>query len=246
MEREHYYREEYGEVHGQADIQESHRRYYREHVNELVDLAGKSKTGACLIDYGSSIPILVEEAKGCGVLRPIAVELDNQAFEYARKNDLEIMTPDRYADDIPEGSVDIIRFSHVLEHLVDPRAAVQLAARKLRTGGVLYITQPGFPVFRARRADYRLKDSVFPNHLHFFSPISLLKLVNGHRLRVEKLFTVTRCDEVHDELAHLLDLRYARKQLARVAPIGEATRGERANYPFYTGENSAIYLRKTG
>jgi len=162
------------------------------------------------------------------------------------RNELEIMTPNQYVDQLAEGSVDTIRFAHVLEHLIAPKAAVDLAARKLRTGGILYITQPGFPVLRPKRTDFPLKDSVFPNHLHYFSPISLIRLVDGLRLQVEKLFSVTRCDEVYHELAHLIDLRYARKRLAEVSQKGERVRGERANYPFYTEENSAFYLRKTG
>ena len=189
--------------------------------------------------------MLVHEAKDWGLGRPIAVELDHLAVAYAREKNLEILTPAQYVDQIPEDSVDIIRFSHVLEHLIDPKSTVEMAARKLRAGGILYITQPGFPVFRPRQADHRVKDSVFPTHLHFFSPISLLKLVRGFGLRVEKLFTVTNCEEVYGELEHLLDLKYARKQLRDLADKGEPG-GKRANYPFYTGENSALYLRKIG
>ena len=136
--------------------------------------------------------------------RPIAVDLDRLAFEYARENGLEILTPTQYADEVPEGSVNIIRFSHVLEHMIDPKAAVAMAVSKLRVGGILYITQPGFPVLRPIRADHPIKDSRFPSHLHFFSPLSLLRLVEGHRLLVERLFTDTRCNEVYDELALLL------------------------------------------
>ena len=245
-ELETFYREDYGGTHGQVDIQQSHRCYYRGHVEELIALRGLPKHVVCLIDYGSSIPVLVEEAKSYGVARPIAVELDILAFEYADQKNLEIVTPAQYVEQVPDGSVDIIRFSHVLEHLIDPKATIELAARKLREGGILYITQPGFPVFRAQRADHPIKDSVFPSHLHYFSPISLVRLVDGLRLQVEKLFSVTRCDEVYHELAHLIDLSYARKRLAEVSQKGERVRGERANYPFYSGENSAIYLRKTG
>jgi SAM-dependent methyltransferase len=245
-ELDHFYREKYGESHNQPEIQRTHRSYYRSHVELLVNLSGKPKPEICLIDYGSSIPVLIEEAKDSGVGRPIAVDLDRLAFEYAREHGLEILTPAEYGDQIEEGSVDILRFSHVLEHMPDPRKSVEQAARKLRTGGVLYITQPGFPVFRPRRTDYRLKDSVFPSHLHFFSPISLVKLTSGFGLQVEKLFTDTRCDEVYDEVAQHLDLDYARKCLQPLSGKGEEVRGERANYPFFTGENSEIYLRKTG
>jgi 2-polyprenyl-3-methyl-5-hydroxy-6-metoxy-1,4-benzoquinol methylase len=245
QELDRFYRDDYGEAHGQVEIQEGNRAYYRDHVHELVNLAGRPIQEACLIDYGSSIPTLIREAKACGVGRPIAVDLDRLAFEYAHEHGLEILTPTEYGDQIAEGSVDIIRFSHVLEHMVDPKSAIEQASSKLRVGGILYITQPGFPVFLPRQTDYVLKDSVFPKHLHFFSPISLVKMTKGFHLRVEKLFSVARSDEVYNEVAPLLDLDYARRQLRALAEKGEDVRGVHANYPFFTGENSALYLRKT-
>ena len=40
--------------------------YHRGHVEELVNLAGRPKSDVCLVDYGSSIPVLVHEAKDWG------------------------------------------------------------------------------------------------------------------------------------------------------------------------------------
>jgi SAM-dependent methyltransferase len=225
-------------------LQDEHRAYYRGHVEELAGLVGTRKGALCLVDYGSSIPAFVREAKALGVANPIAVDLDVQSFAYAREHSLSIMTPDEYRARVPEGSVDVIRFAHVLEHLIDPSAAVATAVSKLKPGGLLYITQPGFPVFQARTTRYAPKDSVYPNHLHFFSPISLLKLLAPAPVDVIKFFTVTRTDEVYRETEPLLDLDYSRDRLAGLAGLGEECRGPRANYPWYTGENSALYARK--
>jgi hypothetical protein len=140
--------------------------------------------------------------------------------------------------------VDVVRFAHVLEHMIDPFAAVATAVSKLKPGGLLYITQPNFPVFRARTTLYAPKDSAYPKHLHFFSPLSLLKLLAPAPVDVIKFFTTDRPDEVYRETAPLLDLRYSRRRLAALAGMGEECRGPRANYPYYTGENSALYARK--
>ena len=94
-ELDQFYRQDYSDSHGQVEIQQSHRDYYRSHVEELVNLTGRARAEICLIDYGSSIPVLVHEAKDWGLGRPIAVDLDNLAFAYARKNNLEILTPAR-------------------------------------------------------------------------------------------------------------------------------------------------------
>ncbi len=238
-----FYRSEYCEQHGQEAIQECRHAYYREHVEEMVNLLGRPRGEVCLLDYGSSIPVLTHEARNAGVGNPGAVEVDLKAWEYARAHGLSILTPEQY-EHLPDESVDIIRFSHVLEHLVDPAAVVATAVRKLRPGGLLYITQPSFPVFLPRRTDYPLKDSVYPTHLHFFSPLSLVRMVSRFPLEVIRLFSVDRQDEVYAELDSLIDLDYSRQHLADYASKGEPCRGVRANYPFYTGENSALYARK--
>jgi len=238
-----FYRQEYCVTHKQVGRQEVARDYYRGHVEELVQITGRSKKEVCLVDYGSSIPVLIHEAQDTGVARPIAVDLDEMSWDYARRHGLSIMTPEQYAQ-LPDHSVDIVRFAHVLEHLIDPVAAIAVAARKLRPGGLLYITQPNFPVLKPHRSDYHLKDSVYPGHLHFFSPISLTRLVSRFPFQVLRLYSVTRHQEVATELSGLLDLDYASEQLSAMKDLGEANRGVEANYPYYTGENSTLYARR--
>jgi 2-polyprenyl-3-methyl-5-hydroxy-6-metoxy-1,4-benzoquinol methylase len=243
-ELQRFYEQEYCESHDQQNIQEKIRVYYREHVEQLLRILGRPREEVCLVDYGSSIPTLVREARDLGVGRPIAVEVDRKSWEYAERHGLAIMTPAQYAEQMPAGSVDVIRFSHVLEHLVDPTATVAQAVEKLRPGGILYITQPSFPVLRPRRLDRPLKDSVYPTHLHFFSPISLVKMLSRFPVQIANLITSDRQEEVYAEWAAAIDLEYARKKLADQANTGEPTRGPTANYPIYAGENSAVCARK--
>jgi hypothetical protein len=99
-------------------------------------------------------------------------------------------------------------------------------------------------VLKPRRIDRPLKDSVYPTHLHFFSPISLLKMVLRFPVEVANLITSDRQDEVYAEWSAAIDLDYARKQLAGQADKGEPGRGRTANYPIYAGENSALCARK--
>jgi SAM-dependent methyltransferase len=234
-----HYAEQYSEQHDQQAIQQSIRDYYRSHVAELARLLGKPPADLCLVDYGSSIPVLVHEATAAGFGRAVAVDYDAASFAYAREHGLEIVTPPEY-ERWPDAAADVVRFSHVLEHMPDPVAAVATAVAKLRPGGLLYITQPSFPLYRPATTRHRLRDSVYPTHLHFFTPLSLRRLVERFPVRVTHFLTHSLADETMRQTADALDLDHARAHLADWAEIGEPVRGELCNFPYYAGANSEL------
>src|SRR5207253_1787088 len=133
----------------------------------------------------------------------------------------------------------------VLEHLPRPKETLASGIEKLKPGGVLYISQPSFPVFKPRAAEFRLKDSVYPTHLHFFSPLSMRRLLAQFPVRVVRFYTHPMAEEMYKQSSTLLDLDHARKHLVDWAELGEAGRGEYANYPYYTGENSELFAFRT-
>lgn len=243
-EIDRYYNSTYTPNHNQSDIQESNRKYYRSHVEELVKVVGKDRSKIYLADFGCSYPVLLEEAMNLGVGRVLGVELDQSSRDYGKARDIPMMTPADFFNQVPESTLDIIRFSHVLEHLIDPAETLALAVSKLAADGLLYLTQPSFPVFKPQKNSYLLKDSVYPSHLHFFSPISLARMLDRMPIIIFKFFTVTNADQTHAECATLLDLSYAEQNLKAWEELGEAGRGYSSNYPIYCGENSALYAFK--
>jgi SAM-dependent methyltransferase len=108
---------------------------------------------------------------------------------------------------------------------------------------LVYITQPNIPVFRFAPSATDIHDSVWPTHLHFFSPISLVRMAAAAGLNVELLFSVTDPDVAWERYGASVDLDYAGERLSAVARTGDARRGELNNFPYYLGFNSAIYLR---
>jgi hypothetical protein len=61
---------------------------------------------------------------------------------------------------------------------------------------------------------------------------------------VARLFSVDRAEETWSELSGLVDLDYAWENLAALKGKSPLSWGEKANYPFYAGENSAVYAVK--
>jgi len=76
-----------------------------------------------------------------------------------------------------DGSFDVARFSHTLEHLPSPRRALERAHRVLRPEGRLFIEVPNAAsldrrIFGRHWAGWRL-----PQHLYHFTPETLARLL---------------------------------------------------------------------
>ncbi len=238
-----YYRRQYTKTHGQEDIQAKARHYYKEHLQALLQTLGSEAAECAICDYGCSIPVLVTEAKQAGFRRALGVDYCDEVRRYASEHGVEVLAPEELAR-IPDGSLDIVRFSHTLEHCTDPTAVLQSVLPKLRPGGLIYITQPNFPVFRFGPSTQDLKDTVYPEHLHFFSPISLLEMVRGLALQPRRFFTHQNEEQVVSAYQEALDVDYARRRLADYESLGETSAHPLGNYPYYAGENSVLYAFK--
>jgi SAM-dependent methyltransferase len=79
--------------------------------------------------------------------------------------------------------------SEVLEHLRDPRAALQNTARALRRGGVVYLTTPNYGALSRHVLKDRWRIVGVPEHLYYFSPRSLEALLPSAGLRPVRVWT---------------------------------------------------------
>ncbi len=238
-----YYTRWYTKTHGLDSIQSNARQYYKAHLQELLQALGTRAAESQICDYGCSIPVLVMEARQAGFRRALGVDYCDEVRRFGSQHDVEVVSPEELAG-IPEASLDIVRFSHTLEHCVDPAGVLSSVLPKVRPGGLIYITQPNFPVFRFGPSARDLKDTVYPEHLHFFSPISLLEMVRGLGLEVRRWFTHQNEEQVFAGFREALDVDYAHRRLAEYEHLGESSAHPLGNYPYYAGENSVLYAFK--
>lgn len=235
-----YYASAYTEAHDQASIQASARDYYGRHLLELAEQAGKPVSQLHIVDVGCSIPEFLHVAREAGA-STVGVDHSEQAEESGVRFGVPVLTPEKFLSTVPCQSIDILRFSHTLEHLIDPVRALREYTSKLRTGGLLYITQPSFPMLRADPSTIQLEDAAWPEHLHFFSPSSLCRMVESAGFSITKLFTSDdterRALKYHD---HLDSLRA--DQLERYP--GDPFFGEMNNAPYYFGANVTLYAER--
>ena len=87
-------------------------------------------------------------------------------------------------------SVDLFTILHVLEHLPDPKSALAVAAEHLSDKGLIYICVPNTHSFRALIDGLREDPGyMFPQHLNYFTPLSLVAMLKEVELEVVEMNT---------------------------------------------------------
>lgn len=160
---------------------------------QLITLAGRDKL---VLDVGcaagDTAQALVD--RGCTVS---GVDIDAEAAELARAvlDELVIADIDRtpLSEHFKAESFDAIIFGDVLEHLVDPWAALRDAATLLRPEGQILVSIPNVAHAAVRLAllqgrwDYTDKGLLDRTHLRFFTLQSVCELLESAGLEIEVL-----------------------------------------------------------
>jgi SAM-dependent methyltransferase len=93
--------------------------------------------------------------------------------------------------DSPPESFEYVLMSHVLEHVHEPRAWIEKAARLLRPGGILAIMAPHFDSIYRLLGGTRDPYFIPPDHLNHFNVRSLSRLSERFGLWVVKVETTS-------------------------------------------------------
>jgi SAM-dependent methyltransferase len=119
------------------------------------------------------------EAEGC--------EVSAHAAEQARARGLAVTCTPVEQLDLPPNSYDCVALWDVVEHLRDPRDALAKAAGALRPGGVLALSTGDITSLCARLSGPCWHLFNLPEHLFFFSPNSLRRLLARVGCRVRRI-----------------------------------------------------------
>ena len=142
----------YREMHDEAYLAEQAGR--RATAVRLLDLIGGHARAGRLLDIGCGHGLLLDEARRRGY-DPVGLELSRSAARYAREElglDVHEVPLEAFAD--PHG-FDVVVLADVLEHVDDPVAGIDRAARLLAPGGVLCVLTPDPSSVTARLAGPR-------------------------------------------------------------------------------------------
>lgn len=147
-----------------------------------------------LLDLGCWVGFLMAEARARG-WRALGVEPSAFASARARSLGLEVIQGDLLAAELPADAVDAVVMGDVIEHLVDPSAALRRVASLSVPSGVLWLALPDAGS-RVARTMGRRWWSVLPTHVQYFTRRSIATLLERNGFEVleistaPKLFTV--------------------------------------------------------
>lgn len=194
-----------------------HQRYLREKSMvpdpwktqmETIESYFNGKKGK-LLDVGCGYGSLLREAKNHG-WDVFGVDISRKIQKYLGNYKIPIFCGELKDANFEDGYFDVVRASHLIEHLTNPIDLLIESKRILKDSGLLVIICPNADslVARVKRVIYR----VFhigsygnlnpPIHLYDFSANSLKTMLRMSGFKQVNFFTVARGDAVYFPLYH--------------------------------------------
>ncbi len=115
------------------------------------------------------------------------IEPDPRAVRVARDRGLDVYsgTAEDLPDDAKDRRYDLIVFSHVLEHTIDPVLSLRNAGEMLSDTGIMSVEVPNNAAEGARRMGHAWRWLDAPRHLNFFTQDSLQACAEAAGLKVQ-------------------------------------------------------------
>ncbi len=139
-------------------------RLLSEKYSDICDIGcGNGSMAAALSNFGH---------------RVTGVEVDLHAAEQAMQRGVQLFqgTAERLPEAVSNKKFDMVLMSHVLEHTIDPVAAVRNATQLLRSGGRFVCEVPNCAAISLEHSGLAWEPLDIPRHLNFFVPENLRTL----------------------------------------------------------------------
>ena len=163
----------------------------RETARRLLERIERHSERGRLLDVGCWTGFLLAEARDRG-WDVAGIEPSEFAAAYARdRHGLDVQTAGLDKAQLPAGSFDAIVMGDVIEHLLDPGAALDRVRGLLTDRGVVAIVAPDAGSLVARALGRRWW-SVIPTHVQYFTRASLAQLLRARGFDVLETTTAPK------------------------------------------------------
>ena len=151
------------------------------------------RSESSFLEIGSASGDLLERLRNRNYQNVQGVEISAEGYQRSREKDLKVFcgTLEEFSTD---QQFDMIFMSHVIEHVLDPLAAIKRITQLLKPGGILYLETPNVGCLDAKiwGRDWGLVH--YPRHLYLFSRSTFHRLIQTGGLEVEQLwFEINSC-----------------------------------------------------
>jgi len=156
--------------HSPADLKELGLLYH-----ELITRA--SVVGKNVLEVGCNTGFILSGLKQLGY-RVTGTDLSTTAVEYAREYyGLDSIYLSDFPPEHEAGSFDVLIASHIIEHVLDPKAFINECTRFLKPGGICIIRTPNVDSLGIRMFQAHYPVYCPPIHLNYFSTQTLSSLL---------------------------------------------------------------------
>ncbi|MBN2486814.1 MAG: class I SAM-dependent methyltransferase [Bacteroidales bacterium] len=154
-----------------------------------------------LLDIGSYTGVFLNSAKERG-WDTLGIEPLTKPRLYSEKEfGLKVLSTPFEKSDIADGSIDVVVYFHVIEHVYDPKAFILKSHQVLKKGGLLVMETPTYDSFMFKLLRHRERSARCDGHIFLFTTETLSKLVESCGFKVVKHDKVGRTLSV-DRLFH--------------------------------------------
>ncbi len=158
----------------------------RAEFRTLVERVRQVVQSGTLIEIGAAYGFFLLEAKDHYQVH--GVEIADEAAEFARERGLDVRTGGLTRSILEEiGPIDVAVMLDVIEHLEDPKAALELCSEFLRPGGAVILTTPDFASALARITGKSWRNMTPPQHLWYFTCDSITRMAAAAGLEVHQI-----------------------------------------------------------
>jgi 2-polyprenyl-3-methyl-5-hydroxy-6-metoxy-1,4-benzoquinol methylase len=152
------------------------------------DRTVESGTPRTFLDIGCATGMLIESIKGEG-WDVQGVDICRESAEYGRTHrGVDIFPGTLEEAQFPGGRFGVVHFSHLIEHVPDPRGFLGEVRRVLAPGGFAVITTPNIDGFQARLFGSAWRSAI-ADHLILFSKKTLVRLLQETGFEIRQSVT---------------------------------------------------------
>jgi len=125
----------------------------------------------------------------------MGIDFDEKAVDITKSKNLNVKLGGLKEQHFPSDYFDAITLSHVIEHIYNPISLLKECYRILKKTGKVVISTPNNQSLGHKYFKNNWRGLEPPRHIHIFSPISLIHLINLSGFKKFTFFTSSRAAE---------------------------------------------------
>src|SRR5262249_30500117 len=161
-----------------------------------------------LLDYGCGSGAYLEYMRALG-WDVVGVDVSPHAVEATRQRGIKAHQGTLPHPAVQLGSVDVVNFGAVLEHVHDPHQLMKAAKETVRPGGLIVFSVPNFASWGAQMFGPAWWPLELPRHLLHFTPQTLTRLILYHDLEIVEMRRPPRTNWMRLSVARAKAMRNA-------------------------------------